>query len=106
LSSRRRHTRFSRDWSSDVCSSDLAGEPAGLFLFPEESGNRFDADELAVVWAFHIKLHATGSGGEDGVVTAQASVRAGMELGATRSEERRVGGGCGPGDMAERWQQT
>src|SRR5690606_31734589 len=23
-SSRRRHTRFSRDWSSDVCSSDLA----------------------------------------------------------------------------------
>src|SRR5690606_40266938 len=24
LSSRRRHTRFSRDWSSDVCSSDLA----------------------------------------------------------------------------------
>src|SRR5690606_39830586 len=24
-SSRRRHTRFSRDWSSDVCSSDLGG---------------------------------------------------------------------------------
>src|SRR5690606_3257467 len=23
--SRRRHTRFSRDWSSDVCSSDLLG---------------------------------------------------------------------------------
>src|SRR5207302_7646712 len=23
VSSRRRHTRFSRDWSSDVCSSDL-----------------------------------------------------------------------------------
>src|SRR5690606_39818017 len=23
LSSRRRHTRFSRDWSSDVCTSDL-----------------------------------------------------------------------------------
>src|SRR5690606_2145962 len=28
FSSRRRHTRFSRDWSSDVCSSDLVG-----FLF-------------------------------------------------------------------------
>src|SRR5690606_41066869 len=32
ISSRRRHTRFSRDWSSDVCSSDLAlnltGEPS------------------------------------------------------------------------------
>src|SRR5690606_39630702 len=29
FSSRRRHTRFSRDWSSDVCSSDLAG-PTGV----------------------------------------------------------------------------
>src|SRR5690606_40961499 len=28
FSSRRRHTRFSRDWSSDVCSSDLAKPPA------------------------------------------------------------------------------
>src|SRR5690606_40890650 len=28
-SSRRRHTRFSRDWSSDVCSSDLAMLKAG-----------------------------------------------------------------------------
>src|SRR5690606_4944066 len=28
FSSRRRHTRFSRDWSSDVCSSDLRGAVA------------------------------------------------------------------------------
>src|SRR5690606_40382918 len=28
FSSRRRHTRFSRDWSSDVCSSDLIAEVA------------------------------------------------------------------------------
>src|SRR5690606_40691239 len=27
FSSRRRHTSFSRDWSSDVCSSDLADPP-------------------------------------------------------------------------------
>src|SRR5690606_1536725 len=27
FSSRRRHTRFSRDWSSDVCSSDLGAIP-------------------------------------------------------------------------------
>src|SRR5690606_40329359 len=27
FSSRRRHTRFSRDWSSDVCSSDLGSPP-------------------------------------------------------------------------------
>src|SRR5690606_39321142 len=36
LSSRRRHTIFSRDWSSDVCSSDLVTllpefAPAGTF---------------------------------------------------------------------------
>src|SRR5690606_38082165 len=27
--SRRRHTRFSRDWSSDVCSSDLSSTTRG-----------------------------------------------------------------------------
>src|SRR5207302_7507256 len=33
FSSRRRHTRFSRDWSSDVCSSDLVLDTAdGSFL--------------------------------------------------------------------------
>src|SRR5690606_39793342 len=34
FSSRRRHTRFSRDWSSDVCSSDL----------PEWLDQRWDHD--------------------------------------------------------------
>src|SRR2546422_5190096 len=29
FSSRRRHTRCSRDWSSDVCSSDLLGREGG-----------------------------------------------------------------------------
>src|SRR5690606_40726315 len=29
FSSRRRHTRFSRDWSSDVCSSDLGERVLG-----------------------------------------------------------------------------
>src|SRR5256884_9365229 len=32
FSSRRRHTRCSRDWSSDVCSSDLADAPNALYL--------------------------------------------------------------------------
>src|SRR5690606_39768552 len=32
FSSRRRHTRFSRDWSSDVCSSDLNADLAGFPL--------------------------------------------------------------------------
>src|SRR5690625_15763 len=30
FSSRRRHTRWPRDWSSDVCSSDLASFPVAL----------------------------------------------------------------------------
>src|SRR5690606_14614623 len=40
---RRRHTRFSRDWSSDVCSSDLpAGHaaPAAGFVAPGRGGKR------------------------------------------------------------------
>src|SRR5690606_40835532 len=32
FSSRRRHTRFSRDWSSDVCSSDLVGTNNKILL--------------------------------------------------------------------------
>src|SRR2546430_8148434 len=34
FSSRRRHTRFDCDWSSDVCSSDLASGSEGLGRFP------------------------------------------------------------------------
>src|SRR5947209_15912920 len=36
FSSRRRHTRYWRDWSSDVCSSDLAG-----WFYPQSE--RFNA---------------------------------------------------------------
>src|SRR2546422_8463918 len=39
FSSRRRHTRCSRDWSSDVCSSDLS-----LFHGREPDENRWDFD--------------------------------------------------------------
>src|SRR5436309_16101433 len=37
FSSRRRHTRFSRDWSSDVCSSDLTSVSWQFFLFCQET---------------------------------------------------------------------
>src|SRR5438067_12327768 len=37
FSSRRRHTRSKRDWSSDVCSSDLG---AWYELFPRSQGRR------------------------------------------------------------------
>src|SRR5436189_6062093 len=39
FSSRRRHTRYIGDWSSDVCSSDLLGGLAGrLVRHPEVAG--------------------------------------------------------------------
>src|SRR5690606_40248330 len=51
FSSRRRHTRFSRDWSSDVCSSDLdAFEEAqeGVVRYYMDKGKSEDqARELA-----------------------------------------------------------
>src|SRR5690606_40424625 len=46
VSSRRRHTRFSRDWSSDVCSSDLASRA------PKVEGSR-EYDGLAS-YAYHM----------------------------------------------------
>src|SRR5690606_14852053 len=45
FSSRRRHTRFSRDWSSDVCSSDLVLEQSVMLehktylAFPHMAGD-------------------------------------------------------------------
>src|SRR5690606_40055320 len=85
FSSRRRHTRFSRDWSSDVCSSDL----------------------LAVA-----ELRTAGAVGDLGVLGALACLaavlglvwltawRSGLGfagLSWLRSEERRVGKECRSG---------
>src|SRR5690348_14621599 len=45
FSSRRRHTRWTGDWSSDVCSSDLAtGGGCGRGLRPRRGGWRFPSD--------------------------------------------------------------
>src|SRR5690606_40633873 len=41
FSSRRRHTRFSRDWSSDVCSSDLGSLRRLCHGFARSSTARF-----------------------------------------------------------------
>src|SRR6266511_4761255 len=38
FSSGRRHTRVSRDWSSDVCSSDLARRGVGRVRITDEGG--------------------------------------------------------------------
>src|SRR5260370_11181281 len=47
FSSRRRHTRFKCDWSSDVCSSDLTdGQLVGFHALPKRAV--LEADELAI----------------------------------------------------------
>src|SRR5207249_10529277 len=40
FSSRRRHTRSKRDWSSDVCSSDLQTGKEALAKYPADPGIR------------------------------------------------------------------
>src|SRR5690606_25040584 len=45
FSSRRRHTRFSRDWSSDVCSSDLAALRPGVSRLLPQVGTLFRGHE-------------------------------------------------------------
>src|SRR5690606_40819943 len=42
FSSRRRHTRVSRDWSSDVCSSDLKDLAVECGGFNEQIGKYFE----------------------------------------------------------------
>src|SRR5215208_86752 len=46
FSSRRRHTRWPRDWSSDVCSSDLLGRADLVFVDSDIK----DADALRSGW--------------------------------------------------------
>src|SRR5256886_11558377 len=41
FSSRRRHTRFDCDWSSDVCSSDLKRQPASAAVVMDGPGDQF-----------------------------------------------------------------
>src|SRR5690606_40686522 len=53
FSSRRRHTRFSRDWSSDVCSSDLALlQELGWAL-----GEARSTDDIGTAWARVLDRH-------------------------------------------------
>src|SRR5260370_9768807 len=84
FSSRRRHTRFKCDWSSDVCSSDL-GQPYGR---DEEHWHRaareIDAEETASAKVKRTSRRAfrRGSLNSDGRSPPRQK---------ERSEERRVG---------------
>src|SRR3989449_6735983 len=70
FSSRRRHTRCSRDWSSDVCSSDLVSPTTSHTAAGEPNRSLFKRSTYAGV------------------------VDTGPVAGETRSEERRVGKEC------------
>src|SRR5437763_15883126 len=74
FSSRRRHTRYIGDWSSDVCSSDL--EPQVRLL---RFGCRDEEGELAVLAQ---------------QLPVLEQLQADFQVAAARSEERRVGKEC------------
>src|SRR5690348_18168505 len=84
FSSRRRHTRWTGDWSSDVCSSDLAIDSVGLCA-REES-------RVASAKAYGV------DGAEKGSVELPAALFDQQVnehlLYQARSEERRVGKEC------------
>src|SRR5690554_7572016 len=85
FSSRRRHTRCGRDWSSDVCSSDL--HHAGCKSLPAPS---------FISWRVEMKIN---KGKLKNLVPEESKV-AGQFMGLLtkynflRSEERRVGKEC------------
>src|SRR5689334_25411807 len=84
FSSRRRHTRWNCDWSSDVCSSDLApgrglDNPEPAQLTPCKIWWNDDSFQL-----FHIGASSCGVYGNP----------RGLAEALERSEERRVGKGC------------
>src|SRR5690606_40955127 len=92
FSCRRRHTRFSRDWSSDVCSSDLTfdKEPHPYILGRGFTPDTIREFEMAYApsgeFAGRIVLPIRN---EEGVLVGISG-----RLATDRSEERRVGKEC------------
>src|SRR5690606_40098692 len=94
FSSRRRHTRFSRDWSSDVCSSDLAvglEEPALASLaraaYRLLGLQSFFTAGPKEIRAWTVPVGATAP-------QAAGAIHSDFERCFIRSEERRVGKEC------------
>src|SRR3712207_7207944 len=87
FSSRRRHTRYWRDWSSDVCSSDLQAQWNGVAIL-----SRVGLDDV-------VTGVAGAPGFPDPEARAVAATCGGIRIHAVyvpngRSEERRVGKEC------------
>src|SRR5690606_40327669 len=85
FSSRRRHTRFSRDWSSDVCSSDLHR----LRVLEQVDPPRLLQEQAARnKRAVHQR---PGIVGKPGIKPGHQRPEIDLEHDEDRSEERRVG---------------
>src|SRR5690606_40120649 len=84
FSSRRRHTRFSRDWSSDVCSSDLHDDLTHFLALREQDAPR-DPQAFRRVGVVRPDLRARQFAERDLLRAVAERDR------AQRSEERRVG---------------
>src|SRR3712207_7809698 len=87
FSSRRRHTRYWRDWSSDVCSSDLCT------LNVEGSASRCAADSVCVPWQWGVRVYVIQLQLAP-VRTSPVKEPAWKGVVIARSEERRVGKEC------------
>src|SRR5699024_12070496 len=86
FSSRRRHTRSKRDWSSDVCSSDLIVGFAAETNHPIENGiGKLKKKNLDAIIVNNISTEGAGFEGDTNIVTF---------INKQRSEERRVGKEC------------
>src|SRR5256886_6406443 len=84
FSSRRRHTRFDCDWSSDVCSSDLFG-----ISTPDHARAAAELVDGIVVGSRAVEA---AEGGPAELARFVGSLRGALD--AVRSEERRVGKEC------------
>src|SRR3712207_8902926 len=84
FSSRRRHTRYWRDWSSDVCSSDLGASLTGT--------NSLGLGALTLTSNSTFNFDALSTGGV-GTFVFNGFTPNGNTLNI-RSEERRVGKEC------------
>src|SRR5690606_41082291 len=89
FSSRRRHTRFSRDWSSDVCSSDLYTSKILIAYLKCLKVETMD-NKLSI---FPIHIHGDLNDPENPIIFGYGDENS-KEYHELRSEERRVGKEC------------
>src|SRR5690606_39537930 len=94
FSSRRRHTRFSRDWSSDVCSSDLVvGDSVYGGYNRAIAAAKTDALKTALQHRKYQALHAANLQLQHPITKVLLDIEAPLPD-DMRSEERRVGKEC------------